>query len=78
MSAPRRVDNRSFHISSAPYVVHNPSRGNRCTFRHSSARRPLKDSMWAFSTGFPGRMKSSCTPPAKAQSSEARDVNSVP
>jgi hypothetical protein len=28
--------------------------------------------------GFAGRMKSSCTPRAKAQSSSARDMNSVP
>src|SRR5262245_40200131 len=34
--------------------------------------------MKAFSTGLPGRMKSSCTPRRYAQSSSARDVNSVP
>ena len=26
-------------------------------FRHSSRKRPLKDSMWAFCTGLPGWMK---------------------
>ena len=41
-------------------------------------RRPLNDSMYAFSTGLPGRMKSSCMPRRYAQSSSARDMNSVP
>src|SRR5262249_40749227 len=35
---------------------------NWCTFKHSSSRRPLNASRNAFSTGFPGRIKSSCTP----------------
>lgn len=33
-----------------------------CVFKHSSRKRPLKLSLTAFSTGFPGRMKSSFTP----------------
>jgi hypothetical protein len=38
----------------------------------------LKLSMYAFSMGFPGRMKSSFTPFRCAHSSTARQVNSVP
>ena len=30
---------------------------NQCSFRHSSRKRPLKLSMYAFSIGFPGRMR---------------------
>ena len=48
------------------------------TSRHSSRSRPLKLSMNAFSTGLPGRMKSSATPRRYAHSSRALDVNSVP
>lgn len=46
--------------------------------RHSSRRRPLKLSIIAFSTGFPGRMKFKATPRRYAHSSSAFDVNSVP
>jgi hypothetical protein len=34
---------------------------NQCWLRHSSRNFPLKLSMNAFSTGFPGLMKWSCT-----------------
>ena len=51
-------------------VIHPPGfddglgldeRGELVHSKHSSRSRPLHDSMKAFSTGFPGRMKSSCT-----------------
>jgi|SRR5471032_3369296 hypothetical protein len=35
---------------------------NSFTFRHSSRNLPLKDSHKPLSVGFPGRVKSSCTP----------------
>src|SRR5438270_194118 len=49
---------------------------NCVTFKHSSRRRPLNDSMWLFSVGFPGWMKSSFTPRWYAQSSSPRDAAS--
>ena len=39
---------------------------NQCSFRHSSRNLPLKLSMYAFSTGLPGRMNESRTPRAYA------------
>ena len=53
-------------------------RRNSVTFRHSSRRRPLNDSISPFSTGLPGRMKSSCTPLRHAHSSRSFEVNSLP
>ena len=51
---------------------------NRCSFRHSSLNRPLKLSMYAFSTGFPGVMNASFTPRRHAQASRAFQMNSWP
>ena len=34
---------------------------NQCSFKHSSRNLPLKDSMYAFSTGLTGRMNARCT-----------------
>jgi hypothetical protein len=53
-------------------------RGELVTFKHPSRSRPLNDSMKAFSTGLPGQMKLSCMPRRYAQTSSARDWNSVP
>lgn len=43
-----------------------------------SRKRPLNDSMCELSVGFPGRVKSSCTPRSKTQASSALDMNSIP
>ena len=45
---------------------------NQCSFRHSSLRRPLNDSMYALCIGFFGSMSRSVTPRACAHVSVAR------
>jgi hypothetical protein len=50
----------------------------QCCSKHSCRSLPLKLSMYAFSIGFPGRIKSSFTPFRCAHSSTTRQVNSVP
>ncbi len=35
---------------------------NHCSFRHSSRKRPLNDSMYAFCVGLPGSISRSVTP----------------
>ena len=51
---------------------------NQCSFRHSSRKRPLNDSMYAFCVGLPGSISRSVTPRACAQVSIARPQNSKP
>lgn len=51
---------------------------NQCSFRHSSRKRPLNDSMYAFCVGLPGSISRSVTPLVCAQVSIARPQNSAP
>lgn len=51
---------------------------NQCSFRHSSRKRPLNDSMEAFWFGLPGSIRNSFTPRMCAQVSMAWPQNSLP
>jgi hypothetical protein len=51
---------------------------NQCSFRHSSRKRPLNDSIYAFCVGLPGSISRSVTPRVCAQVSIVRPQNSKP
>ncbi len=51
---------------------------NQCSFRYSSRKRPLNDSIYAFCVGLPGLISRSVTPRSCTHVSMARPENAEP